>query len=75
MAKSALDKLKALPAKELFDKLDCPHWYGIPGIYSKGTECSVRAYIPERQRDPEKDDEVWKEFIQSYCKPCWTKKI
>lgn len=37
-AKSALDRLKEMPNKELVKRLDCPREYGITGIYQCTTE-------------------------------------
>lgn len=39
MAKSALERLKAWPQKDLIKKLGCPQDYGLVGVHTLGGKC------------------------------------
>ena len=41
MAKSAIEKFKALPQKDLVRHLGCPQTYGLIGIYTLAGKCIV----------------------------------
>lgn len=49
MAKSALDKLKAWPQKDLIKHLGCPQDYGLVGVYTLTGKCQ----FPEKPGEQE----------------------
>jgi len=59
-AKSALDRLKEMPAKEITKKLPCPQHFGLSGVYTLSGKCQFG-------EDGPPDYE--------YCERCWTSKF